>query len=331
MSMLSPEKIAIIVPVYNVEKYLNQCVNSLLKQTWKNLEIILVDDGSTDRSGIICDEYSKIDPRIVVIHKTNGGQSSARNLGLEYSNADWFCFVDADDFVEPNYCEELLICAKENNCLVATCGFFEVDGATVCSKISENDLDKEFVVNRKEIIEGLCNQKFIRFEAWNKIWHRSAIGDVRFIEGKNCEEVDFDFKIFITLDKMAIINIPLYNYRVNRPGNTTSFFRESKMYIFEAFDALFIKMHQIDGFEDIYYVPRLLSIIYAYLFAFEAYNNGINRIVEQSILIFKKNYKLLLNLGYGFTHKERIKYTLFYCLGSKYILIWNKFKRRLNR
>ena len=108
--------ISIVVPVYNVEKYLSQCLDSILTQTYKNLEIILVDDGSTDKSGSICDSYKKKDPRIVVIHKENGGLSDARNAGVAICKGDFISFVDSDDYLSPYFYEILMGVAQKRNC-----------------------------------------------------------------------------------------------------------------------------------------------------------------------------------------------------------------------
>lgn len=113
--------ISVIVPVYKVEKYIKKCIESIINQTYENLEIILVDDGSPDNCGKICDEYAKKDKRIKVIHKENGGVSSARNLGLEKSNGQYITFIDSDDWIEEEYCEILLTTLKEQNADCAIC------------------------------------------------------------------------------------------------------------------------------------------------------------------------------------------------------------------
>ena len=105
--------ISVIVPIYNVEEYLNECVDSILNQTYKNLEIILVDDGSTDKSGIICDDYAKIDSRIKVIHKKNGGLSDARNVGIDRALGEFIIFIDSDDYIDHSMCEILLAYASK--------------------------------------------------------------------------------------------------------------------------------------------------------------------------------------------------------------------------
>lgn len=120
------ELISIIVPVYNVERYLEKCIGSLINQSYQNLEIILVDDGSVDRSGGICDAYLAKDPRIQVIHKKNGGLSDARNAGLEKSSGKWFAFIDSDDYITPDTIERLYLAATENNCQIAVCNMIRV-------------------------------------------------------------------------------------------------------------------------------------------------------------------------------------------------------------
>ena len=115
--------ISVIVPIYNVEKYINRCIDSIIEQTYTNLEIILVDDGSTDNSGSICDEYAKKDNRIKVIHKENGGVSSARNVGLDTAIGQYITFVDSDDYIEKKYCEILLKTLKKQKADCVACGY----------------------------------------------------------------------------------------------------------------------------------------------------------------------------------------------------------------
>lgn len=119
-------KISIIVPIYKVEIYLRKCVDSIVNQTYKNIEILLIDDGSPDNCGIICDEYAKKDERIKVIHKKNGGLSDARNYGIEASSGDYIMFVDSDDYISKDMCEILLKKALENNADIVSCNFKEI-------------------------------------------------------------------------------------------------------------------------------------------------------------------------------------------------------------
>ena len=120
--------VSIIIPVYNVEKYLAECIESVLKQTYQNIEILLIDDGSPDNSGKICDEYEEKDSRVRVIHKENGGVSSARNVGLEQANGEYITFIDSDDFVSESYIEELYIALENGNSDLAFCKYNHYNG-----------------------------------------------------------------------------------------------------------------------------------------------------------------------------------------------------------
>ena len=124
------ELISVIVPVYNVEEYLPKCIESIINQTYKNLEIILVDDGSTDNSGRICDEYAKKDDRIIVFHKENGGLSDARNCGIDAATGDWVQFVDSDDYIHQTMVEKMYSSCKRNQTKLAVCGRVDVNAET---------------------------------------------------------------------------------------------------------------------------------------------------------------------------------------------------------
>ena len=139
--------VSIVVPVYNVDKYLDKCVNSIINQKYKNLEIILVDDGSTDESGKKCDLWAEKDNRIRVIHKENGGLSDARNVGIDNSKGYYISFIDSDDFIENDMIEVLLKEIKENNCDISICGYYK----TYVDKDEIIDNSKEiFVMNNIE-------------------------------------------------------------------------------------------------------------------------------------------------------------------------------------
>ena len=138
--------ISVIIPIYNVEKYLNKCIDSIINQTYKNLEIILVDDGSPDNCPQICDEYAKKDNRIKVIHKKNGGVSSARNVGLINSTGNYIGFIDPDDYIEPIMYEKLLKVLKESNTLVSMCGFYKIKDNKI---IKIDNYDEKIISSEK--------------------------------------------------------------------------------------------------------------------------------------------------------------------------------------
>lgn len=209
--------ISIIVPVYNVEVYLRRCVDSLLCQTYSNLEIILVDDGSTDNSGSICDEYSYIDKRIRVIHKENGGLSSARNAGLEIANGEYIGFLDSDDWARPEMFEFLLHIITEENSEIAQCGLTLFCEGQKISEYEIRDVIKETTVHLSYIeaynqLYGINVNKGINFLTWNKLYKRSLFDFIRFSEGKNNEDIIMTSKILTLCSKISISNTPMVYY-----------------------------------------------------------------------------------------------------------------------
>ena len=173
------KKISIIIPVYNVEKYLKKCLKSIVKQTYKNLEIILVNSGSTDTSGEICDKYAKKDKRITVIHKENEGVSSARNAGLEVVTGEYITFCDADDFIELDMYEYLTRLLEENNGDIATCaGWYEYSKNR--SKIFY-ELEEEFIsLNCQEALREVYKKNICSSWLWNKLFKKEVFRNVCF-------------------------------------------------------------------------------------------------------------------------------------------------------
>jgi len=229
-------RISVIVPIYNVATYLRRCVDSILQQTYSNLEIFLIDDGSTDESGVICDELSAKDARIVVIHQKNGGLSAARNAGLDHATGEWIAFLDSDDWIEPQMYEVLERIAGRYDADIASClsRNVSVDGLVPPVK----DTLEELVLDSDGMIGGLLSQKAVRFEVWNKLFRRSTIGDLRFKLRQVSEDVYFDRVLFLKSNRMIHINQTLHNYLILRPCNTNSSFKAQRLCVFPEFDAL---------------------------------------------------------------------------------------------
>lgn len=223
--------ISVIVPVYNIEEYLPKCIESVLMQTYKSFELILVDDGSTDNSGKICDEYAAMDSRIIVIHKLNGGQSSARNIGIDIARGEWISFVDGDDWIEPEMYQDMLSIAESDDDFIC-CSHYDVyDGDRNMTYNSTSVVNR---FSKKQIFDELFSSNhLIRFEAWNKLFRRSVINEIRFKEGQLYEEVYFDRMVFLRSRQCVCLDIPYYNYRRRRIGSTATFFNEKKMFIFD--------------------------------------------------------------------------------------------------
>lgn len=231
--------LSVIVPVYNVDKYLDKCLSSIICQTYENLQIILVDDGSTDKSGCICDKFAKIDKRIQVIHQENQGLSCARNVGIEKSIGKYIAFVDSDDYLERTMYSDLMFAISHTNCDIASCGVNYVDekGVIIEDKIFDGVLD---VYSREDVFAGLYTSEKIRFEVWNKIFKRDIIGETRFVPRQVYEDVNFDREVFQRINRFAYLHKPLYNYLQKREGNTNSYFSSKKFCVFDELDK-FIK------------------------------------------------------------------------------------------
>ena len=205
--------ISVIVPVYKVEKYINQCIDSIINQTYTNLEIILVDDGSPDNCGNICDEYAKKDKRIKVIHKENEGVSIARNIGLENSNGKYVTFIDSDDWVDEEYCKTLFESLKKQEADCAACGYNRVTGETV-EKINSDNSEKLY--NSKEYLIKILNPQTGLGFCHMKLYKKEILSGIEF--EKNIvvgEDALFNIKISKKIKKAAFVSRTLYNYRIN--------------------------------------------------------------------------------------------------------------------
>ena len=223
MSSKFEARVSIIVPVYQVEKYLRLCVESLLRQTYSNLQIILVDDGSPDRCGQICDEFARQDARVCVVHKTNGGLSDARNAGLAAATGDYFVFVDSDDWLALNYVERMLELAEKYGADIVACDF------DYRKQIGQNPLqvkqerNKEIVLDHDEAMLAWLYKRYYGVSACAKMYARSCMQGVFFPEGKLHEDVGTTYKIFLQAARTVYIKEKLYCYReredsiVNRP------------------------------------------------------------------------------------------------------------------
>lgn len=205
--------ISIIVPIYNVEKYLNKCIESIVNQTYENIEIILIDDGSNDNSGIICDEYAKKDNRIIVVHKENGGVSSARNKGLKIAKGEWISFVDADDWIEQTFCQTLLNKVTQEQADIALCGYNRITDNQI-EKINANN--QEVFLNSNEYLVkslnpqtgfGFCHMKLIKKEVLKSISFNERI--------EVGEDALFNIQLSTYIKKAVFLKQPLYNYRIN--------------------------------------------------------------------------------------------------------------------
>jgi len=212
--------ISVIVPIYNVEAYLPRCVDSICAQTYRNLEIILVDDGSPDGSGAICDAYAQKDARVRVIHKENGGLSSARNAGINIAQGEYLAFVDSDDWIEQDSYACLLSALQKYDAKLVCGGRYDVDGATLEKKVGLCPQKDECITG-----EEMAGRIFIwdncDSSACDKLYHRSLFENFRYPEGRVCEDVPVTYRIVLQAGRVVMCAKPFYNY-FHRPGSISN-------------------------------------------------------------------------------------------------------------
>lgn len=313
-------EISVIVPVYNVEKYLEKCISSILKQTYKNFELILVDDASPDRCPIICDEYAEKDERITVIHREmRGGLSAARNTGIDAARGNWLSFVDSDDWIAPDMLESLYEGILQHKAQIAVCDFF---------RVYENgeETGESFGRFRGGIFSyGDVTHKFVGEEniwytvVFGKLYNRDLFGTVRFPINKLNEDVFVSLKLFKQCERIISIEKKLYYY-VFREG---SIMRE---YSVQALDGVegcykifqeFYKERQLDllsGIEKLLFAR--LTTVYGGLSKKNRKNPRVNEMIEcskETVDILKKERLMTIS--------SRIRTTLFYCVPDFYFVV----------
>lgn len=232
-------KISVVVPIYKVEKYLNRCVDSILHQTFRDLEILLVDDGSPDNCGKICDIYAQKDSRVQVIHKENGGLSSARNAGIEAASGEYLAFVDSDDWLDLDMLEILYTAACRYDAQIAECSY---------RRIYQDHVEEEtpctgacIMATPVEALEGMYDWRNFKPVAWNKLYHRSTIKGERYPIGRLHEDEFTTYRFVWNARKLVFVDVSKYNYDCSRTDSiTTQQFRESHL------DACFAFRERVD-------------------------------------------------------------------------------------
>lgn len=204
------EQISVIVPIYKVEAYLDKCVESLTSQTYRDLQIILVDDGSPDRCGAMCDTWAEKDRRIKVVHKENGGLSDARNAGLALATGALISFIDSDDWVEPDFLETLYAAMEANGAQIAECAIDYVDEQGTV--LRQRGPAENAAIGKIEALRRLVLEDGVYQTVWNKLYRRDVIEGILFEKGK-CNEDDFwTYQIFDRIEKLALATKPMYHY-----------------------------------------------------------------------------------------------------------------------
>ncbi|BDW93817.1 glycosyltransferase family 2 protein [Allomuricauda sp. XS_ASV26] len=271
--------ISVVVPVYNVEEYLRKCIDSILAQTYKNLELILINDGSKDNGGAICDDYAKKDDRVIVVHQKNKGLSGARNTGLGLVKGEYLSFVDSDDWIEPSMFSVLIGLLEENNLDIIECGIAK---SNVETKEKEHHFYKEDCKTAlKRIIKN--NQ----YSVWRRLYRSKLVSDYRFLEGKTSEDVYFTMDNIPKVKEIGVYLEPFYNYRYNPTSITKSPYSTKK---FDSLDAGWYLLNKVKKENK---DPEIISI---------AYDHMIKKLLKHYKLL---NYNPKIDPDYQ--HRKRLK------------------------
>ncbi len=310
--------ISAIVPVYKVEPYLFRCIDSILSQTFTDFELILVDDGSPDNCGKICDEYSEKDNRIQVIHKENGGLSSARNAGIDWafanSNSRWLTFIDSDDWIHPRYLEHLLFGAKATNTDVCVCEYKQV---TELSDFENIHSVKACVLSPEELF---VNYHVTATTAWGKLYKKSCFESIRYPLGKLHEDEYITYKILFEKERVSYIRESLYFYYSNLDGIIRGEWSPRK------FDAICAYEEQITYFKKSGHRDALIKaerkllwyIISQIEFTgksekYHHFTQGLKKSLRTYLKDFKVDLNLSIDNGYDFYRVAYPLITKIYC------------------
>lgn len=222
--------ISVIVPIYNVEAWLNQCIKSIVSQTYQNIEILLIDDGSTDSSGILCDEWKKKDSRIKVIHKVNGGLSDARNAGISIANGEFITFIDSDDIIEADMIEYLVTLINQEDIDMSVCQKALIDeSGNLISPITKQLEKVSLIKGRENCMRHFLSSSDIDTVAWGKLYKTSMFDDVRYPMGRYHEDVFTTYKLIAKCNSIAVGSGQKYFYRIRQGSITQTLFSQKHM------------------------------------------------------------------------------------------------------
>ena len=293
--------ICIVIPVYNTEEYLNKCIESILNQTYKDFKLILVDDGSTDSSGNICDDYSRKDKRIHVIHKENSGRSEARNVGIDWMfrnvNCRWLTFVDSDDTIHPEYLSYLHRAIEQTNSEIAFSPIIKVD--TTCEQYDELDYHC-YSKPTKEVLLTF-SRKMTEVSVCGKLYDVKLFENLRFPVGKLWEDLAITYKVFLSTSDCAVVDRYLYYYYINQSGTVSRNWRPKRMDEFEAYEDMLAFFKSNEEYHDLYIAyqePYIKAISYSYYMCIHSdmpkkdidyYGKLLSKKMRKALFMYKKN------------------------------------------
>lgn len=240
--------VSVIVPVYNIEDYIDRCLDSIVNQTYKNIEIMLIDDGSSDSSSKKCKEWEKKDKRIRFFHKENGGLSDARNFAIDRMNGEYVTFIDGDDFVANDFVETMLYLIQKNNSDISVCinTLYYEDG-TLKHVYPNHNGNNTITKNNFEMLEEMLYQKKFDTTACIKMFKSNLFDDIRFPNGKLYEDLDTVYKVFLKSKKISYINKEMYYYFQRSSSIVGKPFNKKDMYIIDAINNMLETIIQVDN------------------------------------------------------------------------------------
>lgn len=314
--------ISVVIPIYKVEEYLKQCIDSIIAQTYKKIEIILVDDGSPDSSGAICEEYAKKDKRIKVIHKENGGLSDARNKGIEEATGKYIAFIDSDDYIEPSYLGKLYYAVTKCDTKIAQCNIQKVDENS--NKLEVIGDETKEIKSGKTMIKELYDNKWENIVVWNKLYLKQLFDDIRYPIGKIHEDEFTTYKILYEIEKIVIIPEYLYCYRQREESIINKKYDLNKLDILEALQ------ERLNFFEEKKEKQLYHLTLQCYLQKLKENYFNVKQFIAESELIqkelkkkYKENYRKIFKIK-EISINKKIKGSLFYFLPN----LWYVMKRR---
>lgn len=273
--------ISVVVPVYKVEKYIDRCITSILNQTYNDFELVLVDDGSPDNCGKICDEYAKKDLRIHVIHQENKGLSAARNAGIDWafknSNSQWITFIDSDDWIDTRFLEKLHKAAVQLNVDISICDYVRTEGEVKIVK-------KPFLYEKYNVEDFYVRQRIVATVAWGKLYKKDCFSEIRYPIGKLHEDEFTTYLLLFNLNQIAFIDEPLYFYFINYEGIMQSQWNIKRLDIIEAFEA------QLAFFKQNSYNKAYKKVINEYLYMISYSLKGMKK--NKIKWIIKERYRI---------------------------------------
>lgn len=320
------ELISVIIPVYNVEQYLEKCIDSIINQTYKNLEIILVDDGSIDNSGNLCDLLAKKDSRIVVYHKENGGLSSARNFGIDKANGEFIGFIDSDDYIDNDMYETLYNLIKQNKSDVSMCGLYNIYANRKDSQVKEV---KKYLMNAEEAIQMVLDSKITSVTAVNKLYRKEIFNDLRYDLGKTSEDAFIIVRLLDKCNLISVTNERKYYYYHRANSITKKPFSEKSRDVLDAYNLNYSIV------EEKY--PKIISsakrrVLWAYFYVLDLLcvsedRDKYDELANELIYKLKKDTWFILNSPH-FTLKRKILFISLFIGETLYKKIILKLKNR---